>query len=330
MTKLIALDDGHGMETAGKRTPFIPEIGRQIKENEFNREVVKYLDIELRRCGFKTLLTAPTDVDTPLAERVRKANNAKADLFISIHYNAYDGKFDGYDPEGFSAHVYLGNKNTKSGQFAKIALKYLAQGTKQKNRGLVEQNLYVTRETKMPAVLFELGFMDNKREALLMINKDFQKECAREIAQAVCEFYGVKYIPESSSQGSTTSSTHKATPSQTAPKHIGIATVKVAELNLRDKPNLNGKVLKVLKKGESYKVYGFEGEWLNLGGGYASNAGGKYMTYEPLEKAVHHTVQKGDTLWSISKEYGTTIDAIKKLNGLDSDVVYPNQKLRVK
>ena len=330
MAKLIALDDGHGMETAGKRTPFIHEIGRQIKENEFNREVVKYLDIELRRCGFKTLLTAPTDVDTPLAERVRKANNAKADLFISIHYNAYDGKFNGYDPEGFSAHVYLGNKNTKSGQFAKIALKYLAQGTKQKNRGLVEQNLYVTRETKMPAVLFELGFMDNKREALLMINKDFQKECAREIAQAVCEFYGVKYIPENSSQGSTTSSTHKATHSQTAPKHIGIATVKVAELNLRDKPNLNGKILKVLKKGESYKVYGFEGEWLNLGGGYASNAGGKYMTYKPLEKTVYYTVKKGDTLWSISKKYGTTIDAIKKLNGLDSDVVYPNQKLRVK
>ena len=47
--KLIALDDGHGMETAGKRTPSIAELNnRVIKENEFNRSVVAYLDKELK------------------------------------------------------------------------------------------------------------------------------------------------------------------------------------------------------------------------------------------------------------------------------------------
>ena len=95
------------METAEKRTPAIPELGgRVIRENEFNREVVKYLDIELKRCGFKTLLVAPTDEDTPLSTRTNLANSRKADAFISIHYNAYDGNFDGYDPEGtFSTHL---------------------------------------------------------------------------------------------------------------------------------------------------------------------------------------------------------------------------------
>lgn len=198
MTKLIALDDGHGMQTAGKRTPFVSSIGRYIPENEFNRAVVKYLNEELKRCGFKTVLTAPTDADTPLATRVKTANDAKADLFISIHFNALDGKFDGAgkDPEGFSAHVNSLLYN--SAKFAKVALKHLAGGTAQKNRGLVQQNLYVTRETKMPAVLFELGFMDNNREALLMISTAFQKECAQELAKAVCEFYGVKYVAATS------------------------------------------------------------------------------------------------------------------------------------
>lgn len=195
MSKLIALCDGHGIGTPGKRTPHIPELGRSIMENEFNREVVKYLDMELRHNGFRTLLVAPTDYDTPLKQRTDLANKNKADLYISIHFNALDGKFDGSgkDPEGFSAHIYHGKRNTESGQFAKIALKHLSKGTPQRNRGIVEQNLHVVRETRMPAVLFELGFMDNEREARLMLNVDFQKECAIELAMAVCEFYGVKY-----------------------------------------------------------------------------------------------------------------------------------------
>jgi len=194
--KLIALDDGHGMETAGKRTPYIESLGREIRENEFNREVVRYLDEELQRCGFRTLLVAPTDEDTPLKTRTDRANAANADLYISIHFNAYDSDFSAPTPNGFSAHVYPGYKNKEAGRFASIALKHLANGTKQNNRGIFEDNFHVLRETKMTAVLFELGFMDYLPEALLMLNVEFQRECAREIAQAVCEFYGVTYIEE--------------------------------------------------------------------------------------------------------------------------------------
>jgi N-acetylmuramoyl-L-alanine amidase len=48
----------------------------------------------------------------------------------------------------------------------------------------------------MPAILSENGFMDNKREALLMINKDFQKEVAVDHAKGICDYLGVKYVPE--------------------------------------------------------------------------------------------------------------------------------------
>lgn len=195
MSKLIALDDGHGMQTAGKRTPSIPELGgRVIHENEFNREVVKYLDQELKRCGFNTLLVAPTDADTSLKSRTDLANSKGADAFISIHYNAFDGKFDDYDPEGLSVHIYPGSKEGR--KLAECVHKYLIMGTSQKDRGIKENNFHVLRETKMVAILSENGFMDNKREAMLMLNVDFQKEVAIEHAKGICDYFGVKYITE--------------------------------------------------------------------------------------------------------------------------------------
>ena len=195
---LIAFDGGHGKDTAGKRTPFLKSLGRQIHEHEFNQPVANLFEAELKRCGFRTIQLAPGDADIPLKSRTDDANKTKANLYTSIHFNASDGKFDGdsKDPSGFSAHIYPGSRNKPAGQFATIALKYLSQGTAQKNRGIVEQDLHITRETKMPAVLFELGFMDNEKEAQLMLSDTFQKECASELAKAVCEFYGVPYVAD--------------------------------------------------------------------------------------------------------------------------------------
>jgi N-acetylmuramoyl-L-alanine amidase len=191
---LIALDDGHGLGTAGKRTPYIPSIGRKIRENEFNEKVTLFLKLELERCGFRTLLTAPTDADTSLQARTDAANSMGADALVSNHYNAFDGKFDGQgkDAEGHSLHVYY--NDAKDRKLAENIAKYLKQGTKQVYRGIIEQNLHMTREFDGPAVLVENGFMDNEREALLMINEDFQRETAREQALGVCDFFGVSYV----------------------------------------------------------------------------------------------------------------------------------------
>lgn len=202
---LIAFDGGHGANTPGKCTPFIKSLGRQIREHEFNQPVANFYEAELKRCGFRTIQLAPGDADTSLKSRTDDANKAGADLYNSLHFNASDGKFDGdsKDPSGFSAHIFKGNRNKPAGIFSAIALKHLAQGTAQKNRGIVEQDLHITRETKMPSVLFEFGFMDNEREALLMLDVSFQKECARELAMAVCEFYRVPYVAEVTSANVT-------------------------------------------------------------------------------------------------------------------------------
>ena len=192
---LIAIDDGHDPSTAGKRTPPIPELGnRVIRENEFNKAVKLQLDKELRRCGFRTLLVAKGDGVTSLQTRVKRANDADADAYVSIHYNALDGRFDGNDPEGLSIHICPGSDRGR--KLAENVLKHLKTGTTQKNRGIVESNFYVLTKTKMVAILTENGFMDNKREAILMQDANFQKEVAREHAMGICDYFGVKYIPE--------------------------------------------------------------------------------------------------------------------------------------
>lgn len=303
----VAVDDGHGALTAGKRTPFIKEIGRYIPENEFNKAVAKLLVVELKRNGFKVLETAPTDSDTPLNARTALANREKVDLFISIHYNAITGNFATSKGEGISAHIDP-NHSANTLKFAQVALKHLAQGTTQKNRGIVKQNLAVTRDTKMPAVLFELGFMDNNREALLMINKDFQKENAVELCKAVCECAGKEYKPEKVEQVSNPSKKPVAKPSVGASEHKVVkgdtlwALARKYNISVVELKKLNGLKSDVLSIGDTLKV----------------------------SQEVYHTVQKGETLYGIAVKNALSVDELKKFNGLKSNTIQIGQKLRVK
>jgi N-acetylmuramoyl-L-alanine amidase len=188
--KLIALDDGHGMETPGKRTPTLPGTKQFMHENEFNNAVAQKLKVNLERCGFETLMVAPTDADTPLKERVDIADREGADLFFSVHANALNGIFG--KQEGVSVYHYPGSVEGK--KCAEIILKYLLQGTPQKNRGVLTARFYVLRKTNMTSVLAEHAFMDNLREANLLMSEAFRQECADEDAQGICEYFGVPWV----------------------------------------------------------------------------------------------------------------------------------------
>ncbi|HBI92234.1 MAG TPA: N-acetylmuramoyl-L-alanine amidase, partial [Terrisporobacter glycolicus] len=96
---LVAVDSGHGMSTPGKRTPkltknlyidgkLVKKKGDIIHEKEFNKASAEYLIKALERCGFNTINVSPGTSDVSLQDRVKKANNAGADFYISKHYNA--------------------------------------------------------------------------------------------------------------------------------------------------------------------------------------------------------------------------------------------------
>ena len=195
MKKLIAIDDGHGMQTAGKRTPVFTdgttgETGQPwFHENEFNRDVARQVKANLERCSFRTLLVAPTDEDTPRKMRTDIANKANADLFISIHANALNGAWG--DQQGVSAFHYPASVQGKKA--ADIIQKYLLMGTKQKDRKTQIARFDVLSYTNMPAVLVECAFMDNLHEAKLLMSDAFRRECAEEIVRGICEYFNVEY-----------------------------------------------------------------------------------------------------------------------------------------
>jgi N-acetylmuramoyl-L-alanine amidase len=192
--KTVALDDGHGLNTRGKETPYIPELGRRVKENEFNEAVVNYLAEMLLEQGFRVLIIAPTDDDISLDARTDQANDHNVDIYVSIHYNALAHTFDYSTASGVSVHIYPGHREKSAGKLANAVGKHLQKGTAQRWRGIKEDNFHILRETDMPAILTENGFMDDEFEASLMLKPAFQIEVASEHMLGIVEYFGFKLI----------------------------------------------------------------------------------------------------------------------------------------
>ncbi|MEK5205225.1 N-acetylmuramoyl-L-alanine amidase [Bacillus sp. FSL R10-2789] len=272
MSKLIALCDGHGMETSGKRTPILPnglqsETGNFMHENEFNRAVVKYLKTELERNGFRVLLVAPTDYDTPLADRTNLANSKGADLYLSIHANANTSQWGTWG--GAETFVHPSGESKRIGS---VIHKHLMGGTKLRDRGVKDgSHLWVIRKTSMPAVLVEAAFMDNLEEAKLLMSDAFRRECAIEIAKGVCESYGVAYQsggsqpkPEAPKPVAPTPQPEPQRPSgqydsSWFTRERGTFTLNTT-INLRTAPFGSASLIATLSKGQSisYDGYGME------------------------------------------------------------------------
>lgn len=200
----LYVDDGHGEGTAGKRTPKMPD-GAVILENQFNRPTSDLFCRLAEASGFRILRTAPEIEDTPLETRTKRANDdfkqlqakhpkidkSKLALYISFHYNAYDGVFN--EKKGGIETLYYPT-SAEGKKLAGLIQKELIKGTKQYDRGIKPRgDLHILRETKMVAVLVEAGFMDKLEEALLMLQSEFQLEVATETLKGVCKYYGFEY-----------------------------------------------------------------------------------------------------------------------------------------
>ncbi len=211
---LVAIDAGHGMHTEGKQSvsmskdlyidgKLVRAKGKIIKENEWNRAVSEYLAAALKRCGINTMYTADMTgkTDIPLNSRANTANKKGADILISNHYNAigscakWQSKVKGL--------LVLRTKNCSSNsiKLGKLAVKHLEKDIDYEySYGLMRDvdmsgfTLAILRQTTMPAILIEYGFMDYEKEAKLMLDKKHQEKCAEAVAKAVCEYFGVTYI----------------------------------------------------------------------------------------------------------------------------------------
>ena len=132
---------------------------------------------ELERHGVDVVVNRTTDVEISLADKVAKANESDAEIAVSFHSNAGGG-------DGFEVYYYSSSVNGK--KLAGLCEKYVKQ-MGQNSRGLkVGDHLYFVKNTAMPAVLVELGFITNEGDANLMANRP--DLFARGIANGINEF----------------------------------------------------------------------------------------------------------------------------------------------
>lgn len=184
----IAIDNGHGLKTAGKRTPPFPNTGQVIHEWQFNHATAKKLEQILRSQGHQVLMVSDTQDDTPLSTRSTRANNWGADVFVSVHYNAYQSVWGTHG----GLETLFSQGSTNGQKLAKLVQDELIKATGLRDRGTKPRSdLSVLNNTKMVAILPECGFMDNLQEASLMLNEGYQMKCAQAIANGINQYLGI-------------------------------------------------------------------------------------------------------------------------------------------
>lgn len=241
--ELVVLDAGHGAHDSGA-------VGNGLMEKERALTLTKMVDEELRANGVNTYLVRSTDVFVTLSGRAAVANQKGAKVFVSFHLNSGGGT-------GYESFVYL-TVDAKTQRLQDLlhaeAMKVLAP-LGFKDRGKKKADLAVVRETNMPAVLTENGFIDNATDMSHIRQDAVLRKLAKAYAKAICTYLG-KGFNEGGSTGGSTGGDGR----------LGVVYIEGTNINLRDKPSTNSNVLRKLNKPESYIVWAIENGWYNLGG----------------------------------------------------------------
>ena len=189
--KKVVLDPGHGVETAGKRSP-----DGTYREYEFTLDLAGRLKTLLERHGVAVTLTRADAHDVSLARRVQIANDIKGlDLFVSLHSNAAGSGAQWMNARGFEVHTSAAG-DTAGRNIAAKKILARAQEAGLTVRGLVHNGWYVVRHTNAPAVLIEHLFHDNKEDAALLKDSAFRDRLAEVDAKGVLDYLGVAWQEE--------------------------------------------------------------------------------------------------------------------------------------
>ena len=196
--KVIFLDPGHGGKDPGAQY-----LG--LKEKDLTLQVSQQLKTKLESLGYTVIMSRSTDVFVDfVTERSKMSNETNADMFISIHFNATGHGLDSGE-DGIQTYMYQPTGNIPSVINKKwhdnpTRLKYsyklgsyihqsVLATTQAKDAGLLAKSFAVLRETNKPAVLLELGYMDDSKESQKIRTKEYQQKLVDGIAQGIQQYY---------------------------------------------------------------------------------------------------------------------------------------------
>lgn len=189
----IVLDAGHGNFTAGKRC--LKAIDpNETREWFLNQRIANYIEELLKAYENVEILrvddrTGASDAD--LSYRCNAANKWGADIYISIHHNA---GINGSSGGGITVYRYPNSSKTSRAMLQGLYDSLIAHTGLKGNRSqpLNDTNFYVLRETKMPAILIEHGFMDSKTDVPIILTEKFARQCAAAHVEFYVKHFGLK------------------------------------------------------------------------------------------------------------------------------------------
>lgn len=172
---LVVLDAGHGGYDPGS-------VVGGIKEKDINLQIADKLKELLEARGIAVILTRQGDVPLALEERTACANNHNAQLFVSVHCNFYD---DDTSVRGFEAFYY---QDEQAKSLATAITSDLAATGQVKTRNVKKDSFVVLKNTTMPAILLEMGFLTNEAERQKLCTDEYQQMLAEVIASRIARF----------------------------------------------------------------------------------------------------------------------------------------------
>lgn len=172
----VVIDAGHGGHDRGGGP------GQRIPEKPYTLDVARRLRNVLQTAGFRTVMTRDSDSFVGLGGRCAIANAQSDAIFISVHFNS--ARREGAD--GIETYYYT----TRSATLAGAIHRELVRTAGTENRGIRRRGFYVIRNTRIPAVLCECGFLTNRREASRITGSpDYRQQLADAIGRAIIARY---------------------------------------------------------------------------------------------------------------------------------------------
>jgi N-acetylmuramoyl-L-alanine amidase len=187
----VVIDAGHGGHDRGGIA------GQRVDEKTMNLDVAQRLKAVLQSYGYRVVMTRDSDVFIPLGTRVAIANSYRDAIFVCVHFNATSRR----SASGIETYFY----SSQSLPLASAIHYYVAGGAPSANRGVRRRGFYVLRNTRIPSVLVECGFLTNPTEAQHALSSAYRQKLALEIAHgvqnrsSVSRFAGATRIVSSSS-----------------------------------------------------------------------------------------------------------------------------------
>ncbi|NMB02320.1 MAG: N-acetylmuramoyl-L-alanine amidase CwlD [Firmicutes bacterium] len=193
--RTIVIDAGHGGIDPGAVS------AKGILEKDITLQIAKKLETLLKRAAVYVVMVRHGDHDLAdsselnllnrkrqdLARRVYIAEEAQADLYLSIHANFFPS------PIWSGAQTFYYEEDSESAQLARDIQAELVRQLGPNNRVAKTGDYRVLRDPSMPAVLVEVGFLSNPSEADLLAQPDYQQRIANAIFAGLCLYYGNSY-----------------------------------------------------------------------------------------------------------------------------------------